>query len=154
MQGISDKQELLFARIAAAVAIAIAGLFGIYPPGFVAQVVAFAFGLAAATFFPAILLGIFSKRANREGAIAGMITGLVFTFGYIVLFKFLVPENDDADHWLFGISPEGIGIIGSVLNFSVALLITHLTPKPPSRISDLVDHIRIAWDDNTTHDKP
>ncbi|MEX2327007.1 MAG: sodium:solute symporter family protein, partial [Pseudomonadales bacterium] len=100
MPRINDRQELLFARIAAAVAVCVAGLFGIYPPGFVAQVVAFAFGLAAASFFPVILLGIFSTRMNKEGAIAGMVTGLTFTFGYIVYFKFVSPESDNAVYWL------------------------------------------------------
>ena len=140
---ITEKQELLYARIAAAVAVCIAGLFGIYPPAFVAQVVAFAFGLAAASLFPALLLGIFSKRANKEGAIAGMLVGLVFTFTYIAYFKFVAPELNTADHWLWGISPEGIGTIGMLLNFSIAIVVSRLTAEPPQSVQDLVDNIRI-----------
>ncbi|KRO98925.1 MAG: sodium:solute symporter, partial [SAR86 cluster bacterium BACL1 MAG-120813-bin36] len=109
---ISEKQELFYARCAAAVAIVIAGLFGIFPPGFVAQVVAFAFGLAAATIFPALFLGIFSKSMNKEGAIAGMLAGLVFTATYISYFKFINPGLDHSSNWLFSISPEGIGFLG------------------------------------------
>ncbi len=104
MPRISEKQELLAARIAAGVAVLIAGLFGIYPPAFVAQVVAFAFGLAASSFFPVIVMGIFSKRMNREGAIAGMIVGLTFTFTYIVYFKFINPTMNTAEHWWLGVS--------------------------------------------------
>jgi cation/acetate symporter len=140
---ITEKQELLYARIAAAVAVCIAGLFGIYPPAFVAQVVAFAFGLAAASLFPALLLGIFSKRANKEGAIAGMLVGLAFTFTYIAYFKFVAPELNTADHWLWGISPEGIGTIGMLLNFSIAIVVSRLTAEPPQSVQDLVDNIRI-----------
>jgi cation/acetate symporter len=140
---ITEKQELLYARIAAAAAVCIAGLFGIYPPAFVAQVVAFAFGLAAASLFPALLLGIFSKRANKEGAIAGMLVGLVFTFTYIAYFKFVAPELNSADQWLWGISPEGIGTIGMLLNFSIAIVVSRLTAEPPQSVQDLVDNIRI-----------
>ena len=140
---ITDKEELLYARIAAAVAIGIAGLFGIYPPAFVAQVVAFAFGLAAASFFPVIFMGIFYQRMNREGAIAGMISGLVFTFAYIVYFKFISPETSNAEHWWFGVSPEGIGTIGMLVNFAVALIVCHLTAEPPEHIRRLVERIRI-----------
>ncbi|HIG66387.1 MAG TPA: cation acetate symporter [Porticoccaceae bacterium] len=140
---ITEKQELLYARIAAAVAVCIAGLFGIYPPAFVAQVVAFAFGLAAASLFPALLLGIFSKRANKEGAILGMLVGLVFTFTYIAYFKFVAPELNSAEHWLWGISPEGIGTIGMVLNFAIAISVSRLTAKPPLSVQGLVDNIRI-----------
>ncbi|MEX0942223.1 MAG: sodium:solute symporter family protein [Pseudomonadales bacterium] len=143
MPRINDRQELLFARIAAAVAVCVAGLFGIYPPGFVAQVVAFAFGLAAASFFPVILLGIFSTRMNKEGAIAGMVTGLTFTFGYIVYFKFVSPESDNAVYWLFGISPEGIGTLGMLLNFAVSLIVSRFTPAPPAEIQAIVQNIRV-----------
>ncbi|WP_252178579.1 sodium:solute symporter family protein [Endozoicomonas sp. 4G] len=143
MPGISDKQELLAARIAAGVAVVIAGLFGIYPPAFVAQVVAFAFGLAAASFFPAILMGIFYKRMNREGAISGMVTGLSFTFAYIVYFKFINPAANTADHWWFGVSPEGIGTLGMLINFSVAMVVCHLTAPPPQHIQTLVEDIRV-----------
>ena len=139
----TERGELTVARIAAGVAVGIAGYFGINPPGFVAQVVAFAFGLAAASFFPAIVLGIFSKRMNRQGAISGMIVGLVFTAGYIVYFKFLRPELNSAAHWLFGISPEGIGTLGMLLNFSVALVVSALTPPPPQKVQDLVEEIRL-----------
>ena len=140
---ITEKQELLYARIAAAVAIGIAGLFGIYPPGFVAEVVAFAFGLAAASFFPVIMLGIFFKRMNKEAAVAGMITGLTFTFGYIVYFKFIAPADNNAAHWWFGISPEGVGTLGMLLNFAVSIVVCRLTPPPPAEIQDLVDNIRV-----------
>ncbi|MDX5298150.1 MAG: VC_2705 family sodium/solute symporter, partial [Gammaproteobacteria bacterium] len=143
MPRISEKQELLAARIAAGVAIVIAGYFGINPPGFVAQVVAFAFGLAAASFFPAIVMGIFSKSMNKEGAIAGMVSGLAFTFGYIVYFKFISPELDSPAHWWFGISPEGIGTLGMLLNFGMAVVVAKLTSAPPEHIQHLVEDIRI-----------
>ncbi len=143
MPNITEKQELLAARIAAAAAIFIAGYFGINPPGFVAQVVAFAFGLAASTFFPVIIMGIFYKRMNKEGAIAGMLTGLVFTFSYIVYFKLISPELDNAENWLFGISAEGIGSIGMILNFVVAIVVSKLTAPPPEHIQHLVEDIRV-----------
>ena len=139
---ISEKGELLAARIAAGVAVVIAGLFGIYPPAFVAQVVAFAFGLAAASFFPAIVMGIFSKTMNKEGAIAGMVVGLAFTFSYIVYFKFINPTATAADWW-FGISPEGIGTLGMLFNFAAAVIVAKLTSSPPERIQHLVEDIRI-----------
>ena len=142
MPNITEKQELKYARIAAAVAIGIAGIFGIYPPAFVAQVVAFAFGLAAATFFPALFLGIFYKRLNKEGAIAGMLCGLIFTASYIIYFKFINPEINNADYWFLGISPEGIGAIGMILNFSLALTISILTNPPPKEVLSMVDEIR------------
>ena len=143
MPNISDKQELLYARLAAAVAVCVAGLFGIYPPAFVAQVVAFAFGLAAASLFPAILLGIFTKRVNKEGAIIGMLIGLIFTFSYIVFFKFYAPELNSAEHWLLGISPEGIGFIGMLLNIAAAFIVSKITAAPPIEVQALVDDIRI-----------
>ena len=133
---------MLAARVAAGVAIAIAGLFGIYPPAFVAQVVAFAFGLAAASFFPVIVMGIFSKKMNKEGAIAGMIVGLTFTFGYIVYFKFINPTAT-ADDWWFGISPEGIGTLGMIFNFIAAVLVASVTKAPPEKIQHLIEDIRI-----------
>jgi len=142
-KGISDKQELFYARIAAATAIGIAGYLGIDPPGFVAQVVAFAFGLAAASLFPAILLGIFDRRMNKEGAITGMLAGLIFSFGYIVFFKFVAPEMNSAEHWLFGISPEGIGSIGAVVNFTLAFMVSRLTPDVPAEVVAMVNNIRI-----------
>ena len=142
MPGISERQELLYARSAAAVAVGLAGLLGIYPPGFVAQVVAFAFGLAAASFFPAIVLGIFDKRTNAAGAVSGMVLGLAFTMGYIVWFKFVDPSAG-ADAWWFGISPEGIGVLGMLLNFAVAIGVSRLTRPPPLHVQQLVERIRI-----------
>ncbi|TBU76930.1 sodium:solute symporter family protein [Phytopseudomonas daroniae] len=142
MPGISEKKELLAARIAAGTAVVIAGLFGIYPPGFVAQVVAFAFGLAAASFFPAIVMGIFYKRMNKEGAIAGMVVGLAFTFSYIVYFKFINPTAT-ADDWWFGISPEGIGTLGMIFNFIIAFVVSRMTAPPPEHIQHLVEDIRV-----------
>lgn len=139
---ITDKQELLYARLGAAIAICIAGYFGINPPGFVAQVVAFAFGLAAASFFPAIILGIFHKRMNSIGAISGMVVGLLFTSAYIVYFKFLHPELNSAENWIAGISPEGIGTLGMLLNFVVAAIINHLTHETPDHVQSMVDSIR------------
>ncbi|MDH3643012.1 MAG: VC_2705 family sodium/solute symporter, partial [Gammaproteobacteria bacterium] len=150
-RGISDRQELLYARIAAAMAICIAGYLGINPPGFVAQVVAFAFGLAAASLFPAILLGIFSKRMNKEGAITGMVVGLTFTFAYIVYFKFVTPEANNAEHWWFGISPEGIGMVGAMLNFATAGLISRFAPAAPIHVQELVEKIRIPRGVETPH---
>ena len=150
LPNISDRNELRAGRVAAALAIIVAGYLGFDPPGWVAQVVAFAFGLAAASLFPAILLGIFVKRANKEGAIAGMLVGLLFTYGYIEYFKGLFlkwagsPWGENvAGNWLFGISPEGIGVIGMLLNFTVALVVSHLTAPPPDRIQDMVEHIRV-----------
>ena len=140
---ISEKSELLYARISAIFAVVVAGYFGVNPPGFVAEVVAFAFGLAAASFFPVIIMGIFSKRMNKEGAIAGMIIGLIFTLGYLIYFKFMNPELNNKDHWWFGISPEGIGTLGMILNFVVSIIISKFTPPPPKHIQDLVEEIRI-----------
>ncbi len=143
MPKISEKQELLYARISAGVAVCIAGYFGINPPGFVAQVVAFAFGLAAASFFPAIVLGIFSKRMNRQGAVTGMVVGIVFTAAYIIYFKFINPDANNSAHWLFGISPEGIGTVGMLLNFGVSILIARFTDPPPAEVQKLVETIRV-----------
>tara|TARA_B100001559_G_scaffold18520_1_gene15409 strand:+ start:6812 stop:8560 length:1749 start_codon:yes stop_codon:yes gene_type:complete len=143
MPKINERQELFYARCSAAVAILIAGLFGIYPPAFVAQVVAFAFGLAASTIFPALLLGIFSKRLNKEGAIAGMLAGLIFTSSYIIYFKFLFSELDSSSNWLLGISPEGIGFLGMIINFAVAVLVSSFSTKPPIEVGQMVDKIRL-----------
>jgi cation/acetate symporter len=143
---ITEKGELMLARVAAAVAVVIAGYFGVKPPGFVAEVVAFAFGLAASSFFPAIVMGIFTKRVNRHGAVAGMLCGLLFTLAYIVYFKFGIPFTDIqgvADQYWFGISPEGIGTVGMLLNFAVALTVSRLTAPPPAEIADLVERIRL-----------
>ena len=142
MPHITEKQELRYARIAAAIAIGIAGIFGIYPPAFVAQVVAFAFGLAAATFFPALFLGIFYKRLNKEGAIAGMLGGLIFTATYIIYFKFINPGHNIEEYWLMSISPEGIGSIGMLINFIVAIVVSSLTKEPPKEVYEMVDMIR------------
>ena len=141
--GISEKKELRIARIAAAGAVIFAGYFGVNPPGFVAEVVAFAFGLAAASFFPVIILGIFSTRINKEGAIAGMITGLVFTIGYIVYFKFTNPVINNPENWWFGVSPEGIGSVGMLFNFAVCFVVSRFTPAPPQHVQDLIQNIRI-----------
>jgi cation/acetate symporter len=137
---ITEKQELLAARVAAGVAVMIAGYFGINPPGFVAQVVAFAFGLACSSFFPAIILGVFAKKANREGVITGMLVGIIFTASYIIYFKFM---GGTPDQYWFGISPEGIGAIGMLLNFAVAFIISRFTPEPPQDVQEMVEHIRV-----------
>ena len=152
-KGLTDRQELFYARVAAVTAILIAGYLGIDPPGFVAQVVAFAFGLAAASLFPAILLGIFDRRMNKEGAISGMLVGLIFCFSYIVFFKFIAPELNSAAHWWFGISPEGIGTLSAVLNFSVAFGVSRLTPDVPDDVQQLINNIRIpkGVSDPTSH---
>lgn len=145
MPKITDKQELLAARGAAAVAIVIAGYLGINPPGFVAEVVAFAFGLAAASFFPAIILGIFYKKMNKEGAIAGMLAGITFTVGYILYFKgiFITPfAENKPENWLFGISPEGIGTVGMLVNFVVAFIVSKVTKEVPQDVQDIVEQIR------------
>ncbi|MFT7612050.1 MAG: cation/acetate symporter [Parvicellaceae bacterium] len=140
---ISEKKELLWARIAAGGAVVIAGYFGINPPDYVAAVVAFAFGLAASSFFPAIIMGIFSKRMNKQGVMWGMTVGILFTLGYIVFFKFISPELNNEDYWLFRISPEGIGTIGMILNFIVAIVISKFTPPPPPDVVKIVENIRI-----------
>jgi len=149
---ITERGELIAARAAAGVAVGIAGYFGINPPGFVAQVVAFAFGLAAASFFPAIVMGIFSKRMNREGAVLGMIVGLCFTASYIVFFKFIRPELNSAEHWWLGISPEGIGTVGMLLNFVVALVVSRFFPPPPAHIQEFVEEIRVPRGAGEAHE--
>ncbi|WDE98267.1 cation acetate symporter [Lentisphaera profundi] len=136
----SDKQEMAYARIASFVALVIASYFGINPPSsFVAKTVAFAFGLAASSFFPTLLMGIFSKRINREGAIVGMISGISFTFAYIFYFQFIADHKD----YLFGISPEGIGFVGMIINFIVTFVISYFTPPPPQEVQDMIESIRI-----------
>jgi cation/acetate symporter len=140
LPNISEKGELRAARIAAAAAVLFAGVIGIHPPDFVAAIVAFAFGLAASSFFPAIVLGIFDKRTNKEGAVAGMVTGLLFTSVYIIGFKFLGwPET----RYLLRISPEGIGMVGMLVNVAVTLVVSRLTPPPPASIQSLIEDIRI-----------
>ncbi len=141
--GISEKGELAAARISAAMAVLAAGYLGINPPGFVAETVAFAFGLAASSFFPAIILGTFTKRMNREGAVAGMVSGITFTAAYIVYFRFVNPGADTPDHWWFGISPEGIGTVGMLINFAVALTVSRFSAPPPERVQELVEEIRV-----------
>jgi cation/acetate symporter len=148
----TERRELITARVAAGVAVCIAGYFGINPPGFVAQVVAFAFGLAAASFFPAIIMGIFSRRMNKEGAITGMVLGITFTAGYIVYFKFLHPELNNSEHWWWGVSPEGIGTLGMLLNFASAWLVSRVTPRPPRPVREMVDRIRIPRGAGKAHE--
>ncbi len=151
MPGITDKQELLFARLAAVAAVIVAGYFGIYPPAFVAQTVAFAFGLAASSLFPVIFLGIFSKRANNHGAVAGMLTGLIFTFSYIIYFNFISPQFNNNEYWLFGISPTGIGVVGAALNILVVTIVSRLTAAPPAEVQDMIDDIRIPAGAGVAH---
>ncbi|MGX9417975.1 sodium:solute symporter family protein [Vibrio sp. RC27] len=148
----TDKQELLAARLAAMVAIVGAGYLGINPPGFVAQVVAFAFGLAAASFFPAIILGIFYKKMNKEGAIAGMLAGIAFTASYIIYFKFINPAASTPDNWWFGISPEGIGTLGMCLNFVVSIVVNKFTAEVPEDVQDMVESIRFPKGAGEAHD--
>lgn len=141
----SDKRELLIGRIAAAMAILLAGYLGFNPPGFVAEVVAFAFGLAAASLFPVILLGIFSVRVNKQGAISGMLVGLIFTVGYMIYFKgvFMEPwAANTPENWLFGISPEGIGVVGALLNFLVTIAVSAATKPPSEAVVTLVESMR------------
>ncbi|PIG90613.1 sodium:solute symporter family protein [Gloeocapsopsis sp. IPPAS B-1203] len=133
----TETQRVFVGRIMVGLAVALAGYFGINPPGFVAQVVAFAFGLAAASFFPVIILGIFDKRTNREGAIAGMVTGLLFTIFYIVGVKF-----SGMTPWFFGVSAEGIGTLGMIINFIVTIVVSRLTPPPPLAVQEMVEDLR------------
>ncbi len=140
---ISDKNELIAARLAAVVAVCVAGYFGINPPGFVAATVALAFGLAAASFFPAIILGIFYKKMNKEGAISGMIIGILSMLFYMTKFKFGWFGGGTKAEWWFGISPEGFGTVAMLLNFIVSIVIMKFTPPPPQAVQDLVENIRI-----------
>ncbi len=142
MPDISDKEELKYARIAAGLGVVMAGYFGINPPGFVAAVVAIAFGLAASSLFPAIIMGIFSKTVNKEGAIAGMLSGLFCTAAYIVYFKFVNPSANVSDNWFLGISPEGFGLVGMFINFGVAFSVTKVTKKIPDDVVAMVESIR------------
>ena len=139
---LSEKAEVTIARISVAFAVLIAGYFGINPPGFVAQVVAFAFGLAASSFFPVIIMGIFYKKMNKEGAIAGMLSGILFTAAYIIYFKFINPAANISENWFLGISPEGIGTVGMIINFVVSFVVSKITPAPPEDIQELVDSLR------------
>jgi cation/acetate symporter len=143
---ISEKSELMAARISILVAIIIAGIFGIYPPGFVAAVVALAFGLAAASFFPAIILGIFDKRMNKEGAISGMIVGISIMLFYMIRYKtglIGIMDARPASEWWFGTSPEGFGTIAMLLNVIVSVVVSRLTPAPPLHVQEIVENIRI-----------
>ena len=156
---ISEKGELWAARISATVAVVIAGYFGINPPGFVAAVVALAFGLAAASFFPAILLGIFYKKMNKEGAVSGMIVGISLMLYYMLKFKFGVFDGGKEaieslkEAWWFGISPEGFGTVAMIVNFIVAIVVNKFTPEPPQEVQEIVEHIRIpsGADEATIH---
>lgn len=140
---ISEKGELIAARLSAVVAVCVAGYFGINPPDFVAATVALAFGLAAASFFPAIVLGIFSKRMNKEGAVAGMIVGIVLMLFYMLKFKFDWFGGGTKEDWWLGISPEGFGTVAMIVNFAVSIMVSRFTAKPPQDIQELVENIRI-----------
>ena len=147
---LTDKEEVRYARIASFVALGVAAYFGINPPSaFIAKTVAFAFGLAASSFFPTLLMGIFSKKMNKEGAIAGMLAGISFTLGYIIYFQFL---GGKPEQYLLGISPEGIGCIGMLLNFAVAFLVSSFTPAPPQEVVDMVESIRLPDNPNDEGD--
>ncbi len=143
---ISDKAELMWARIGAGLAVIVAGYFGINPPGFVAATVALAFGLAAASFFPAIVLGIFDKRMNKEGAIAGMVIGTLFMLFYMIKFKLQGFGGGSEDEWWFGISPEGFGTVAMLVNFVISIAISRFTPPPPAEVQAMVDTIREPGD--------
>ncbi|NCF41165.1 MAG: cation acetate symporter [Planctomycetia bacterium] len=150
--GIGERGELRLARIAAAVAVVFAGLLGIFPPDYVAAVVAFAFGLAASSFFPAILMGIFWKRMNAAGAVSGMVVGIAATTAYIVWFKFIDPAANVKSNWFLGISPEGFGTIGMLLNFAVAIPVALLTAPPSREVQDLVESIRVPIGAGEAHE--
>ena len=140
---ISEKGELVAARLSAVVAVCVAGYFGINPPDFVAATVALAFGLAAASFFPAIVLGIFSKRMNKEGAISGMLVGILLMLFYMMKFKFDWFGGGGKEDWWFGISPEGFGTVAMITNFIISLIVSRFTPEPPSKVREIVENIRI-----------
>ncbi len=145
---ITEKGELLAARISMAGAIAVAGYFGLHPPGFAAQVVALAFGLAASSIFPALMMGIFNKRMNNTGAVVGMLVGITSTLVYIFWFKgwFFIPGTAMAantpDNWFLGISPEAFGAVGAILNFVSAVVVSKVTQAPPEHIQHMVEDIR------------
>ncbi|MCF6361657.1 MAG: cation acetate symporter [Cyclobacteriaceae bacterium] len=143
---ISDKAELMWARIGAGLAVIVAGYFGINPPGFVAATVALAFGLAAASFFPAIVLGIFDKRMNKEGAIAGMVIGTLLMLFYMIKFKLQGFGGGTEEEWWFGISPEGFGSVAMLVNFVISVSISRFTPPPPAEVQAIVDTIREPGD--------
>ena len=145
MPSISEKQELIAARLSAFAAVCVAGYFGINPPGFVAATVALAFGLAAASFFPAIILGIFYKKMNKEGAVSGMIAGNLLMLYYMIKYKlgWFDDELPSSDHWWFKISPEGFGTIAMFVNFTVSIIVMKFTSEPPDEIKRIVERIRI-----------
>ncbi len=149
---ISERGELWAARISIAVAVFAAGIAGMHPPGFVAQVVALAFGLAASSFFPAIILGIFDKRMNREGAISGMIVGIVFTATYIFYFTPQLGGPGSRENFWFGISPEGIGTLGMIFNFLVSIVVSRFTAPPPAEVQELTENIRFPRGSGEAHD--
>ena len=140
---ITEKGELVAARLSAVVAVCVAGYFGIHPPDFVAATVALAFGLAAASFFPAIILGIFDKRMNKEGAILGMVVGILVMLFYMMKFKFDWFGGGSKEDWWFGISPEGFGTIAMTINFIISIIISRFTPSPPNDVQEIVENIRI-----------
>ena len=148
-KNMSDKAELMAGRIAMAGAIALAGWFGLNPPGFAAQTVALAFGLAASSIFPALMMGVFVKRVNNIGAVCGMLSGLGITLVYIFWFKGWLFMADTAmaantpENWFFGIAPEAFGAVGALVNFTVAYLVSRITPEPPEHIQHLVEDIRV-----------
>ncbi|MDG1508680.1 MAG: cation acetate symporter, partial [Flavobacteriaceae bacterium] len=149
---ISEKGELVAARLSAVVAVCVAGYFGINPPDFVAATVALAFGLAAASFFPAIILGIFTKKMNKEGAISGMVVGIVVMLFYMLKFKFDWFGGGTKEDWWLGISPEGFGTLAMILNFTVSVIISKFTPEPPKEVQEIVANIRIpSGAGNATH---
>ena len=149
---LTDKEEMRYARFASLGALIVAAYFGINPPAaFVAKTVAFAFGMAASSFFPTLLMGIFFKRVNREGSIAGMISGITFTLAYIIYFQFM---GGTKDQYILGISPEGIGAVGMVINFAVTLVVSMVTPAPPQEVQDMVESIRMPDSDDGENASP
>ena len=149
---LTDKEEMRYARFASLGALIVAAYFGINPPAaFVAKTVAFAFGMAASSFFPTLLMGIFFKRVNREGSIAGMISGITFTLAYIISFQFM---GGTKDQYILGISPEGIGAVGMVINFAVTLVVSMVTPAPPQEVQDMVESIRMPDSDDGENASP
>ncbi|MFT5263840.1 MAG: cation/acetate symporter [Polaribacter sp.] len=148
---ISEKGELIAARLSAVVAVCVAGYFGINPPDFVAATVALAFGLAAASFFPAIVMGIFSKRINKEGAIAGMVVGILLMLFYMMKFKFDWFGGGTKEDWWFGISPEGFGTVAMIVNFVITIVVSKFTPAPPREVQEIVENIRIPSGASEAH---
>lgn len=152
MPKITEKGELRAARTAAGFAVLVAGWFGINPPGYVAETVALAFGLAASSFFPVLLLGIFSKRMNRAGAIAGMVSGIGFTSAYIIYWQFLHKADSNPENWLWGISPQGIGMVGMCVNLLVATVVSRMTPPPSAGVVAMINEIRVPRDSGPAHE--